>query len=163
MTTEPLHQESLSEGGASSVSQASHTTERSSAARKRVRFSSVMVRLHNVVCTGFVSQGPSIGLDWGSIQKEPVLLNDYEETARTRRKSKDALKLCPLQRTNLLVRGFGYNPKDLRRVCQRHIPSTSRRTTASVQHHQQRSSAEGIRHSTKFFGSARIMMPRSLL
>lgn len=163
MKTEPLHQESHFEGGKSSVSQASHTIERSPTARKRVRFSSVAVRLHNVVCTGFASQGPSIGLDWVSIQKEPVSLNDYEETARTRRKSKDALKLCPIQRSKLLVDGFGYNPKDLRKVCQRRIQSTPRRTTASTQYHQQRSSAEGIRHSAKFFGSARIMMPRSLL
>lgn len=101
------------------------TTEASTT--RRVSFSDVSIRSHDVICTGVISQGPSIGLDWFYSDKSSVSLDVYEDSRLLYRKqSTEGLKLSGPQRKTLLIQKHGYSRRDLMKVSQNRVNSSRR-------------------------------------
>lgn len=102
---------------------------RGNVAKKRVSFSAVSVRRFDLTCTGVVSCGPSIGLDWSfTDDRNSHSLDAYEETRVLCRKQRGekGLWLSALQRKTILIQKHGYSPKDLMAVYQKRIDASRR-------------------------------------
>ena len=83
---------------------------------KQVRFSNVLIRLHDVTCTGFVNHGPGIGLGWFFTDGEALSLEEYEKSRSAIRPERELI-MGPDQRKKVLMKGHGYELKDLHRIC----------------------------------------------
>lgn len=97
--------------------------------KRRVSFSNVSIRSHDMICTGVSSHGPAIGLDWFCVDSETVSLDKFEQSRSTGRKQENKelkLKLSGLQRKNLLIQNHGYSQKDLIQVYQKRVNSCRR-------------------------------------
>lgn len=89
---------------------------------KNVRFSDVLVRRYDLICTGLVNHGPGIGLGWSSTDDFPVSIEVYEQTRKTRQPS-NKLVLSALQRKRLLMENHGYRINDLHRLYNHRVVS----------------------------------------
>lgn len=111
-----------------------HTTrfsveENAGASKKHVKFSDISFRRFDVTCTGIVSCGPSIGLDWSYTDDHgPQSLDIYEQARVPCRKQQGekGLWLTALQRKKLLIQKHGYSPNDLMAVYQNRIGASRR-------------------------------------
>ena len=95
---------------------------------KRVRFSNVNIRRHDVTCTGFINQGPGIGLDWFWTDEDPKSLVAYEQSRPAARRSEKMLVLSARERKTLLLQKHEYDPSTLHRICNSRISGGIRRT-----------------------------------
>ena len=98
---------------------------------KNVGFSDILIRRYDITCTGFINDGPGIGLDWYFTQGDPLPLDSYEQSRPTRR-SYEMLILGPRERVKVLTKMHGCEIRSLQRICSRKIRITKRATTLST-------------------------------